>query len=307
MTAWGQRLCYLQGLAFFELFVNFPRLSTPLKTLCLLTAIVLTQTLGDIWLSRGMKIFGAIADHSWVQWRQLGIYLLTSPWIWLGVITLVTSMFLYLTAVARLDLSFVMPMLASSYLVNALLAQWILAEPVSAQRWLATLIISLGVFCIYWAEYRTKKTVAPPRFKSGNGSKSFWLLFPLGFYLSKVWVGIIILVLADSAGDLLTAQGAKQIGPWRPTSLSALVRWLGQVLSHPLILSGITFQAVAFICFISLLSWADISLIRPATALGYGVSLGGAHFILRERIAGDRWCGIALIGSGVGLMAWLGS
>lgn len=95
----------------------------------------------------------------------------------------------------------------------------------------------------------------------------------------------------------------KRIGPLAVNSPRAILRFIGRILSHPLILGGIGCQAVAFACLISLLSWADISLVRPATALGYGVSLLGARFILKERISRERWLGSSIIGFGVLLIA----
>ncbi len=278
-----------------------PRPALDGKILALLACMVMTQVLGDIWLSRGMKLFGEVNRYDLAALGQLFSYLLTSPWILFGVATLACSLFLYLTAVSRLDLSLVLPIGSSSYILNAVMAQWILGEAVSGLRWLATVIIALGVFMVYHGEHQHRQISDPPRANKSKiyRPKSFWLAFPLGLYFSRVWAGILLWVLADSAGDLLLTQGMKQMGPVSVGSPRALVRVLGEILFHPLILLGIACQAIAFACFISLLSWADISLIRPATSLGYGVSLLGARFILKEQIPSERWLGIVIIGLGV--------
>jgi len=266
------------------------------KNIVLLLAVVTTQVLGDIGLSQGMKLFGAVESYDLGSLGRLALYLLTSPWIIGGAATLVASLFLYLSAVSRLDLSVVMPLMASSYIVNAFLAWLLLRESVSPQRWLSALVIALGVGLIYQSESRSGRP-APP-----SSLPSLWLL-PAVLILSRLWLGVLILVIADSAGDLLTARGAKQIGAISFQSPLAVLSWVGQVLRHPLILLGVSCQTLAFICFLSLLSWADISLVRPATALGYGVSLLGARFLLGERIPPGRWLGIGVIGFGVALVA----
>lgn len=130
------------------------------KTLTLLILIVTTQVLGDIWLSRGMKLFGAVTSYQGPALLALLVYLFTSAWIWLGVVTLVCSLLLYLVAVSRLDLSLVLPLLASSYLLNAGLAWLMLGEQVSALRWIGTLLIALGVYVVFHSERQRQRRAA---------------------------------------------------------------------------------------------------------------------------------------------------
>ncbi|MGA1623236.1 MAG: EamA family transporter [Synechocystis sp.] len=284
-----------------------------LKTIALLVTMVTTQVLGDIWLSQGMKVHGAVTDYSLGALWGLFLYLLTSPWIVLGVATLIFSLFLYFTATSRLDLSLVLPLFSSSYILNALLAWVMLGEQVSGYRWLGTLMIASGVFIVAWSESRARlrrrrgippAPVPPPRSPVESGRSPFWL-FPVGVALSasKVWLGILILIFTDSAGDVLIARGMKQIGPVTLQSPRKMLALIGRILSHPSVLSGISCQTVSFVTFISLLSWTDISLIRPAGALGYVMSLLGAKFWLKERIPLARWLGIAIIATGVALIA----
>jgi drug/metabolite transporter (DMT)-like permease len=47
------------------------------------------------------------------------------------------------------------------------------------------------------------------------------------------------------------------------------------------------------------LSWADISFVRPATALTYLFSMIGARLILRETFTKEKLMGITLIGMGI--------
>jgi drug/metabolite transporter (DMT)-like permease len=288
-------------------------LKRELKTIALLITMITTQVLGDIWLSQGMKVHGAVTDYSLGALGGLFFYLLTSPWIVLGVVTLIFSLFLYFTATSRLDLSLVLPLFSSSYILNALLAWLLLGEQVSPGRWLGTLMIASGVFIVVWSESRarTRRRQATDqgeqtslRSPVKSGRSPFWL-FPFGMAVSipKVWLGILILIFTDSAGDVLIARGMRQIGPVTLRSPRKMVALIGQILSHPSVLSGIGCQTLSFVTFISLLSWTDISLIRPAGALGYVISLLGAKFLLKERIPVARWLGIAIISGGVALIA----
>lgn len=257
----------------------------------LLITLVVTQVLGDIWLSRGMKLFGEVESFN------LAIigYLFTNSWIWLGVITLVFSMLIYLVSVSRLDLSYVLPIHASSYVLNALMAWLILQEAVSLNRWLAAILISIGVFLVSLTHQSPQN---PP---SGNGLLFF---LPLGLSLPKLWLGVVILALADAMGDILTAQGVQQIGEFPGKSLKKSAVWLVSVVTNPVMLTGIAGYTTAFVVFLWLLSWADLSLVRPATAIGYVFSLLGARFWLQERISFKRLLGIIPIGLGLTLIAF---
>ena len=118
------------------------------RKILLIIALVFTQVLGDIGLSQGMKEFGQVTLLSPEKLGELSLYLLTNIWILLGVASLIFSLLLYWMAISHLDVSYVLPMHASSYVLNALLASRLLAESVSGIRWFATVIIAVGVFVV---------------------------------------------------------------------------------------------------------------------------------------------------------------
>ena len=284
-------------------------LAVTVKNFLFFGLLILTQVLGDIWLSQGMKLFGEV-DFALPTVVRLVGYLFTSPWIWLGVGTLIVSLLLYMSAISRHDLSYVLPIHSLTHVLNALCAWLILNESVSGLRWLATLIIAGGVFVISWSK-RQEEMLHPrvqPRIQAdvdlNRRMHGFLYLFPFGLYLSKIWLGVILLVCADATGDLLTAIGMKQIGRVTWMSGPKLLKLGQRIFTHPLVLSGIAGHAIAFVTFISLLSWADISLVRPASTLTYVVSLLGARFILKEQITWGRLQGIVIIGSGVALISF---
>ena len=66
---------------------------------------------------------------------------------------------------------------------------------------------------------------------------------------------------------------------------------------------GIGLMAIAFFSLLALLSWADVSLVVPATALTYVVAALGGKFLLHEEVAPVRWAGVALVCVGVALLS----
>jgi bacterial/archaeal transporter family protein len=276
---------------------------TSVKNAFVLVLMVLSQVFGDLSLSQGMKVFGEVSAISPQIVLGLVGYLFTSPWILLGVGTLILSLLFYLVAVSRLDLSFVLPIHASSYVFNALFAWILLGEHVSNIRWLATLIVTLGVFLVSWNQSKQTAPVTPDPWVSRKPVPALLFLFTLTPYLSKVWFGVLVLVLADASGDIFLARGMKQVGRISLKSLSELGKLARQILTNTFVLRGIGSQAIAFFTFLCLLSWADISYVRPVTSLTYAASLLGARYILRERVVPGRLIGMIAIGIGVAMVA----
>jgi drug/metabolite transporter (DMT)-like permease len=85
-----------------------------------------------------------------------GIEILTNPWIILGVVCLILALLFYLAAISRLDLSYVLPMSASSYVLSTLCAWSILGERISATRWAGTIMVTIGVLLVGLSEGKSK-------------------------------------------------------------------------------------------------------------------------------------------------------
>jgi drug/metabolite transporter (DMT)-like permease len=110
-----------------------------------------------------------------------------------------------------------------------------------------------------------------------------------------------ILVIAGTAGDLALARAMKRVGHVQ-LSPSSLIRAVADGLRQVWMWIGLTLHAAAFASFLMLLSWADVSVVVPASALSYVTGVAGAKLFLRERIDGDRWAGALFIALGVALV-----
>ena len=114
---------------------------------------------------------------------------------------------------------------------------------------------------------------------------------------------LALVILMDTSGNLLLSHGMKQIGKVTLHRLSDLFRMIPRVLSRPAIGLAVGCMTVSFFSFLTLLSWANLSFVLPATALGYCFNTLGAVFILKETVTAERWLGTLLIGLGVALVS----
>ena len=103
----------------------------------------------------------------------------------------------------------------------------------------------------------------------------------------------------SSAGDSLLARGMKDLGNVSLHNLSSLIL----AVVNPWVASGVLLLITFFACYMSALSWADLTYVLPATSLGYVLVALAARFAFHEMITPARWLGIALITAGVGFVA----
>jgi drug/metabolite transporter (DMT)-like permease len=106
-----------------------------------LLVVVLGSTLGDVFLSRGMKQIGHITMSNW---RDLTLAI-TNPWVVLGTLLLIAFFASYLSALSWADLSYIMLITAFGNVLTALLARFMLHEHIPFTRWTGILLITFGV------------------------------------------------------------------------------------------------------------------------------------------------------------------
>lgn len=126
-----------------QLFVQ-PRAST-LKTGIFITVAVLANSFGNLLLAVGMDRMPDIDQAGLPRYLLL---LLINPFLITGSLLSTVYQIAQLSLLSWADLSFVVPLIASSYIVTTLLSQFILGEQVDSTRWLGVLLISVGVALI---------------------------------------------------------------------------------------------------------------------------------------------------------------
>jgi drug/metabolite transporter (DMT)-like permease len=114
---------------------------------------------------------------------------------------------------------------------------------------------------------------------------------------------IAIVVLAGAAGDIAVTHAMKKTGEIDLGKPASIVPALSRAFQTGWMWIGIGLMAVGFFSLLALLSWADVSIVVPATASSYAVGAFGAKFLLHETIAPLRWAGVLLVCVGVALLS----
>ena len=124
--------------------------------------------------------------------------------------------------------------------------------------------------------------------------------------MSKVLIAMTIATAAAAVGQIFVRQGMQQVGSLEAYAPVALMGYLGQALSNPYVVIGTALNAVFYFMFLASLSWADVTVVLPMTALEFGMAAILAVMILHEAVPTLRWAGIVLVILGVLLITLAG-
>ncbi len=131
------------------------RWTEQVRIIALLGFAIVSQAVGNVLLSQGMKLIAGESQLTWNNWVSIFLQAVQSPSILLGVGFYVIFFVLFVAALSRADLSFVLPAISSEVVLNVAFADYFLNETVSAIRWIGVLLISVGVGLVVQSSPRT--------------------------------------------------------------------------------------------------------------------------------------------------------
>ena len=116
-----------------------------LKNWIFIALVVLSNSLGNLLLGFAMERMPDFAATPFVGYL---LAVCTNVWLLLGVVLMIVYMVAQLSMFSWADLSYVLPMTASTYILSALLSKFFLHETVSTVRWVGIVLISFGVIFV---------------------------------------------------------------------------------------------------------------------------------------------------------------
>ena len=123
------------------------------KTRLFAVIVVLTNVLGNVALTRGMKKVGEL-EASPASYLQA----ILSPWVLLGIALLILWMLSRMTLLSWADLSYVLPVTSVGYILQAAIGKYFFAERISGWRWSGTLLIVAGIVLVGLTSPRTTRS-----------------------------------------------------------------------------------------------------------------------------------------------------
>ncbi len=112
----------------------------------LLVALIVASTvLGDYFQTVGVRRHGAIEDFRPGALGRAGAKLARSWHVIVAIGMMAVSFFAFMTLLSRADLSFAVPATAASFVIETIVAKYLLHERVSWRRWGGAGLVACGV------------------------------------------------------------------------------------------------------------------------------------------------------------------
>ncbi len=120
------------------------------------------------------------------------------------------------------------------------------------------------------------------------------------------WVCILVTVAAAATGDVYIALAMRRIGDLGELRhRKGLLAVLSHIFSSGTLFAGIGFMALAFFSNLVGLSWADLSLMGPASAaLTFAANAVAAKYFLHENVDRRRWMATIFVCGGVLMLSY---
>jgi uncharacterized membrane protein len=131
-----------------------------MKTAIVLSAAMLSQTIGDVLLSRGMKQADHLVWNRLESWVGSLLKIMALPDVWMGTFFLILFFALFSAALSWADLSFVLPATSFGYVLNVAAAHLFLGEKVTMAKWAGSLLICVGVLAVSRSQFMKKAIAA---------------------------------------------------------------------------------------------------------------------------------------------------
>ena len=113
------------------------------KTRLFAAIVIVSNTLGNFFIARGMRGLAIPADSP--LHMLLAIF---TPWVALGIVLLILWLLSRMVLLSWADLSYVLPVTSLGYVANALMGHFFLGEHITLSRWSGTLLIVAGTVLV---------------------------------------------------------------------------------------------------------------------------------------------------------------
>jgi drug/metabolite transporter (DMT)-like permease len=113
--------------------------------------VLVLRPFGNLCLAWGMKHFSQVLSANPFVYIQA----MFNPFVALGVAALVLGLLTRMALLSLADLSFVLPLTATGYIVSTFLGKFFLSEQVTSGRWAGTVLIFLGTALVSFTSERT--------------------------------------------------------------------------------------------------------------------------------------------------------
>jgi drug/metabolite transporter (DMT)-like permease len=108
-----------------------------------------------------------------------------------------------------------------------------------------------------------------------------------------------IAAASAAVGQILVRRGMQQVGSLENYAPMAVAVYFYHAAINGYVIMGTALNTIFYVLFLAALSWTDVTVALPMTAIEYGFAAFLAVVILKEQVSPLRWAGIVLVIVGV--------
>ena len=117
-----------------------------MSPLIIVMICIVLGAFGQLSLKHGMNLLGSISFRE--MFFSKFFQIVFQPFVFTGLVLYAVSMFLWLIAISKLNLSLAYPLLSIGYILVAIFSFIFLKENISLLRWTGILLVVIGCFLI---------------------------------------------------------------------------------------------------------------------------------------------------------------
>jgi drug/metabolite transporter (DMT)-like permease len=122
----------------------------------------------------------------------------------------------------------------------------------------------------------------------------------------RVIIAMTIATASAALGQIYVRRGMQQLGSLENYAPMAVLIYFWNAATNFYVIAGTALNTVFYLLFLAALSWTDVTVALPMTAIEYGFAAILAIVMLKEQVSPLRWLGIVLVIIGVALIARTG-
>ncbi len=120
--------------------------------------------------------------------------------------------------------------------------------------------------------------------------------------MPRVLTAMTLACACAAVGQILVRQGMLEVGALERWAVLNLLSYFGRAATNPHVILGTLMNTVFYLLFLAVLSWSEVTVALPLTALEYAFAALLGVLILKEAVPTLRWVGISLVIGGVVLI-----
>lgn len=122
-----------------------------MKNILLILSSVALNALAQLFIRQGMLKVGVVSLKLEQMWNMIQEFF-TNLYLWSGMLCYAVSIILWMVVLSKVNVSLAYPFLSIGYIITAVLAYFLVNEPLTLQKCIGIAVICAGVIILTYSK-----------------------------------------------------------------------------------------------------------------------------------------------------------